>query len=146
MWQVIESLVAAGTTVLLCTQYLEEADRLAQRVVILDQGRVVAEGTPDRLRAQIGGDVVEVTLRDPGDGPVARQALQAIATAPVEEPSAGNRLRIPVLGAESLPDVVRALDRAGVPFSGLALHEPTLDDVFLALTGRRAEPAPKETS
>jgi len=144
MWQVVEDLVAGGTTVLLSTQYLDEADRLAERVVILDRGRVVAEGTPGGLRSRIGGDVVEVTLRDAGDGSTALQALRALATSPVDPPLAGGRLRIPVRDAEALPQVVRLLDGAGVPFTGLALHEPTLDDVFLALTGRPAAPLPGE--
>jgi oleandomycin transport system ATP-binding protein len=146
MWAVVEGLVADGTTVLLSTQYLEEADRLAERVVILDQGRVVAEGTPERLRSLIGGVVVEVVPADPGDGPAAMAALRPVATAPLETPRPGGPLRIPVHDAEALPAVVRLLDAAGVAFHGLVLHEPTLDDVFLALTGRRVEPAPKEAS
>jgi daunorubicin resistance ABC transporter ATP-binding subunit len=144
MWRVVEDLAADGTTVLLSTQYLDEADQLAERVVILDQGRVVAEGTPDLLRSRSGGDVVEVVVRDVADVPAAVLAVRAVATAPVDRPQAGGRLRIPVRDADALPDVVRALDAAGVPFTGLALHEPTLDDVFLTLTGRRTEPLQAE--
>jgi len=146
MWQVIEDLVTGGTTVLLCTQYLEEADRLAERVVILDRGRVVAEGPPAALRAQVGADVIEVTLHDGADAAVARRVLSTLASAAVEQSEGGTQLRIPVADAESLPAVVRLLDGAGVAFGGLALHEPTLDDVFLALTGRRVEPTPTEPS
>ena len=113
MWQLVEDLVGGGTTVLLSTQYLDEADRLAERVVILDQGRMEAEGTPGSLRSRIGGDVVEVTLRDAGDGPAALLALRAVATSPVDLPMAGGRLRIAVRDAEALPDVVRRLDGAG---------------------------------
>jgi daunorubicin resistance ABC transporter ATP-binding subunit len=141
MWRVIEGLVAEGTTVLLCTQYLEEADRLAERVVILDQGRVVAEGSPDRLRAQVGGDVVELTVRDTADLDAAVRVLQAVATAPVRPAAEGNVLRVPVRDAEALPDVVRIMDGANLAFHGLTLHEPTLDDVFLTLTGRRDVPS-----
>ena len=138
MWQVIEDLVADGTTVLLCTQYLEEADKLAERVVILDQGRVVAEGPPGELRARVGGVVIEVALREAVDAERACRALAVVASAPVEVAADGRALRIPVADPEGLADVVRALDGEAVAFGGLALHEPTLDDVFLALTGRRA--------
>jgi ABC-2 type transport system ATP-binding protein len=141
MWRVIETLVGGGTTVLLCTQYLEEADRLAEQVVILDQGRVVAEGSPAALRAQVGGSLVELRLADPAGVPAAVQALSGTATATIEPPGPDALLRVPVANAAALPDVVRALDRAGVGFTGLAMHEPTLDDVFLALTGRVAGPA-----
>jgi ABC-2 type transport system ATP-binding protein len=139
MWEVIEQLVADGTTVLLTTQYLEEADRLAERVVILDEGRVVAEGAPAELRAQVGGDVVEIALQDAADEQKAADALRAVAVAAIEGGNGERVLRIPVRDASGLVDVVRLLDRAGVAFSGLTLHEPTLDDVFLALTGRRTE-------
>jgi daunorubicin resistance ABC transporter ATP-binding subunit len=139
MWRVIHGLVADGTTVLLCTQYLEEADKLAERVVILDQGRVVAEGTPEKLRADIGGQVVEISLTNSGDGPVARATLRGITAAAIEGTDDPHVLRIPVRSPESLADVVRLLDAAGIRFKGLALFEPTLDDVFLALTGRRTE-------
>jgi ABC-2 type transport system ATP-binding protein len=142
MWRVVEGLVRDGTTVLLCTQYLEEADRLAERVVILDHGRVVAQGRPDALRAQIGADVVEVTLDDLADADAARNTLSRLATGAVDQPGGGRLLKIPVAGTDGLPDVVRLLDDAGIGFGGLAVHEPSLDDVFLALTGRGSPPAP----
>lgn len=135
MWDVIESLVAAGTTVLLSTQYLEEADRLAQRVVILDEGRVAADGRPAELRRQVGGIVVELDLVDVSQRPRATGVLAPIATGRVTGGDDDPHLRIPVIDAERLPDVVRLLDGASIPFRALALHEPTLDDVFLALTG-----------
>jgi ABC-2 type transport system ATP-binding protein len=139
MWEVIKRLVTDGTTVLLTTQYLEEADRLAEQVVILDEGRVVAEGSPEELRAQVGGDVVEISLSDSTDQQTAAEALRTVAMAAIEGGRGERSLRIPVHDASGVVDVVRLLDRAGVAFSGLALHEPTLDDVFLALTGRRTE-------
>ncbi len=139
MWEVIEGLVAEGTTVLLSTQYLEEADRLAERVVILDTGRVVAEGRPAELRAEVGGDVVEITLRDVRDAQRAKKALRQVAVATTDDGSEARILRIPVRTSEVLADVVRLLDQAKVSFSGLTLHEPTLDDVFLSLTGKRAD-------
>ena len=145
MWGVIQELGADGTTILLCTQYLEEADQLAERVVILDAGRIVADGPPAELRAEVGGDVIEVALRDPDDFPVAVEALKSVATAAIHPDRDAHVLRIPVRSSEQVAEVVRHLDCAGVEFSGLALHEPTLDDVFLALTGRPAErPTPED--
>jgi len=135
MWEVIETLVADGTTVLLCTQYLEEADRLAERVVILDSGRVVAEGPPADLRRQVGGIVVEFDLRNVAQRDRASEVLANTATSPITGEAGDAHLRIPVVDAEQLPEVVRLLDAASIGFHGLALHEPTLDDVFLALTG-----------
>jgi ABC-type multidrug transport system ATPase subunit len=141
MWKVIESLVAEGTTVLLCTQYLEEADRLAQRVVILDEGRVVAEGPPAELRQKVGGIVVDLVLNNASDRDHAVLVLAPTLARPIAgEPEDAN-LRVPVTDAEQLANVVRLLDAAHIGFSGLALHEPTLDDVFLALTGHRSAPS-----
>jgi daunorubicin resistance ABC transporter ATP-binding subunit len=136
VWEVIESLAVSGTTVLLSTQYLEEADRLAERVIILDAGRVVAEGTPAELRRQVGGVVVDFVLKDPNDRARATQAVASIATRPITGDSGDPNLRVAVVDAEQLANVVRLLDAATIPFGGLVLHEPTLDDVFLALTGR----------
>lgn len=146
MWEVIESLVGDGTTVLLCTQYLEEADRLAERVVILDQGRVVAEGAPSSLREQVGGTVIELTLSRRADVEAARAALQTMATGAIVETATDAQLRVPVADPERLADVVRLLDAAHLAFRGLALLEPTLDDVFLALTGHAAVAPITETS
>lgn len=146
MWEVIESLVANGTTVLLCTQYLEEADRLAERVVILDQGRVVAEGAPADLRRQVGGTVVDLTLRDAAGRDRAVDAVASVAARPISGQTGDANLRIPVSDAEKLVDVVRLLDAGGILFSGLTLHEPTLDDVFLALTGHATAKAPEQSS
>ena len=145
MWDVIEGLVAEGTTVLLCTQYLEEADRLAERVVILDEGRVVAEGPPEDLRRQVGGILVELTLRDVNQRAHALQVLGRVATSAIAGMPDDPVLRVPVPDAECLADVVRLLDAESLSFSGLELREPTLDDVFLALTGRPTSPT-KESS
>lgn len=146
MWTVIESLVAQGTTVLLCTQYLEEADRLAERVVILDGGRVVAEGAPVDLRRQVGGMFVDLTLHDAADRDRAAAALASIAAQPITRKSGDAKFRAPVTDAEQLPNVVRLLDAASIAFSGLSLHEPTLDDVFLALTGHASAKVPEDLS
>jgi ABC-2 type transport system ATP-binding protein len=146
MWKVIESLVADGTTVLLCTQYLEEADHLAQRVVILDEGRVVAEGPPANLRRQVGGIVVDLDLRDSAQRSDAVRILAPTATSPIVGEVDDCHLRIPVIDAEQLADVVRLLDRASIAFHALSLHEPTLDDVFLALTGHATDHADETTT
>ncbi len=144
MWEVIEALVAAGTTVMLCTQYLEEADRLAERVVILDAGRVVAEGPPADLRRQVGGIVVELDLWDAAQRDRASLVLAVTATSPITGEEGDSHLRIPVVDAEQLPEVVRLLDGAAIRFHGLALREPTLDDVFLALTGHATQKADED--
>jgi ABC-2 type transport system ATP-binding protein len=143
MWSVIEAFVANGTTVLLSTQYLEEADRLAERVVILDEGRVVAEGTPTDLRRQVGGIVVDFTLHTASDCERVAGILAPTAARPIRITSGEQQIRVPVTDAEQMPNIVRLLDGASIGFSGLALHEPTLDDVFLALTGH-ASTQPQE--
>ncbi|MGH9091608.1 MAG: ATP-binding cassette domain-containing protein [Acidimicrobiales bacterium] len=139
LWGVIEELVRAGTTVLLTTQYLEEADRLAHRVVVIDHGRVIAEGTPAQLKANLGTSVISITL---ADDEAARAAAGVLAPAldgkPPTVEGATVELTVedgPKVGAE----VLRALDQHGMAVAGLALREPSLDDVFLALTGHRAE-------
>jgi ABC-2 type transport system ATP-binding protein len=136
MWDVIRQLAADGTTVLLSTQYLEEADRLAERVIILDKGRVAAEGTPGELRAQVGVVIVEVTVKDTADIERALGVLRPIATGPINRSTGDARLGVPVGESDRLADVVRVLDTASVSFGDLAIHEPTLDDVFLAVTAR----------
>jgi daunorubicin resistance ABC transporter ATP-binding subunit len=139
LWQVIEELVAEGTTLLLTTQYLEEADRLADRIAVIDHGRVIAEGTPATLKADLGGSVIDITLPTPA---AARRAageldLRLRMTATVD----GRRLELAVEDAPStLVGVLRALDEADLTPAGLAVREPSLDEVFLALTGHRAEP------
>ena len=140
LWGVIEELVREGTTLLLTTQYLEEADRLADRISVIDQGRVIAEGTSAELKAQLGAAVVEVQL---GDADEARQAaglLEGVGEGEVTVE--GELVRVPAsAGTQTLAAVVRSLDSAGVTARGLQLREPSLDDVFLTLTGRSAEQA-----
>jgi ABC-2 type transport system ATP-binding protein len=140
LWEVITDLVADGTTVLLTTQYLEEADQLAEQIVVIDHGRVIAQGTSDFLKDQVGGDRLEVVVTDPGQLEVAAHAVRPVATGEVTIDSADARVIAPVVGGSlTLVDAVRALDSAGVGIADVALRRPTLDDVFLSLTGHAAE-------
>ncbi|MGI5489129.1 ATP-binding cassette domain-containing protein [Microtetraspora malaysiensis] len=146
VWDAVRALVADGTTVLLTTQYLEEADQLASRVSVIDSGRRIADGTPDELKGMIGGDRLDVTVRDPRDLPTAAAALARVATAAPEVDPDTRRASAPVRErAAALTEVVRALDDAAVTAEDIAVRRPTLDEVFLQLTGRRADPAPDTT-
>ena len=141
MWDVIRALVARGTTLLLTTQYLDEADELADEIAVIDQGRVIATGTSEELKGRIGGDVLEFTV---ADGAHLDAALRAVAVVAVGEPHHEldtGRVTVGVggRGPDALVDGVRALDAAHVIAHGLSLRRPSLDDVFLALTGHAAE-------
>lgn len=141
MWDIIRSLKADGTTLLLTTQYLDEADELADEIVVIDHGQVIAAGTAEELKGRVGGDVVEFTVPDRrriGD------ALAAIAELGEGEPHADQDTGVISTGvggrgSDALIDTVRALDSAGIETAGLGLRRPSLDDVFLALTGHAAE-------
>ena len=141
LWDAIRELVADGTDVLLTTQYLEEADRLAQQVVIVDHGRVIAEGSPAELKARAGRDVVEVHTREADTVATVAQAIEGLgAEAPQVDP-ATRRVSLPVTGGtESLGATVRVLEDLGVAVDDVGLRRPTLDEVFLALTGQPTEP------
>jgi len=141
MWDIIRSLVADGTTLLLTTQYLDEADELANEIVVIDHGLVIAAGTSEELKGRVGGDVVEFTVPDRG---LIDNATAAITKIGESEPTADLEtgvvsLRVGSRGSDALVEVVRSLDAAGVENRGLALRRPSLDDVFLALTGHAAE-------
>jgi ABC-2 type transport system ATP-binding protein len=140
MWQIVETLVQDGTTVLLTTQYLDEADRLADSITVLSGGRVVASGTAAELKAQVGQRTVTATLADPSEGPAALRALTSAGLDPSYDESR-HVLSAPVTASRELAVVVRALDDAGIEVSELGLGEPTLDDVYLTLAHHSPAPA-----
>ena len=138
LWGVIQGLVAQGTTVLLTTQYLEEADQLANDIVVIDKGRVIAHGTSEQLKDQIGGDRIEIAVVDPA---VLGRAVEVIRSVSTGEPKVDElRVSAPVSGGSTvLVDAIRALDLEHIEVADLVLRRPTLDDVFLSLTGHAAE-------
>jgi ABC-2 type transport system ATP-binding protein len=141
MWDIIRSLVADGTTLLLTTQYLDEADELADEIVVIDHGQVIAAGTAEELKNRVGGDVVEFTVPERGQLDAAVSAVARIGDA---EPTADSgtgvvSVRVGSRGSDALVDAVRSLDASSIQTSGLTLRRPSLDDVFLALTGHAAE-------
>jgi ABC-2 type transport system ATP-binding protein len=141
LWEVIAGLVADGTTILLTTQYLEEADRLADRIAVIDGGLVIAEGTATELKDRLGEDVVDIRIADEGRTSLALELLRPLAATEPRADAATGRISLPVHhGAGTLAEVVRRIDAAGLEVAELSLHRPSLDDVFLSLTGRRAEP------
>ena len=147
MWDVIRELVAGGTTLLLTTQYLEEADRLADEIVVIDRGRVIAKGTADELKAQVGGERVEVVVQTAGELAPAREVLSGLATGEVLVEDHVRRLTAPVSGGgKVLVEALSRLDAAGIEVLDVGLRRPTLDDVFLTLTGHAAEASAEEAS
>ena len=143
LWDEVQRLATDdGVTVFLTTQYLEEADVLADRVGIIDRGRIVAEGTPDELKRDIGGDTVEAIPADPHDLERAAEVLARFGQGAAHSPK-GVAVRLS-RGAEQLAEIVRALDDADIALAHLQLHSPSLDDVFLAKTGRSLEGAGEE--
>jgi ABC-2 type transport system ATP-binding protein len=140
MWEVIVQLVQSGTTLLLTTQYLEEADRLANDIVVIDHGRAIAHGTADELKAQVGGERIELVLGADGDLDKATTILGLLAEGPVTADAHTRRITAPVSGGSPvLIEALRRLDADAITVMDVALRRPTLDDVFLTLTGHAAE-------
>ena len=136
MWDVIRALVREGVTLLLTTQYLEEADELADMIAVVDHGRIIARGTADELKLQVGGERIEVVIRDRGSIDEARALLARDAGSDTTLDEHTRRLTVPAHGgAQTLVQIVRDFDDAGIQIDDIALRRPTLDDVFLALTG-----------
>jgi ABC-2 type transport system ATP-binding protein len=143
LWDAIEALVAGGTTVLLTTQYLDEADRLTDRIAVIDHGLVIAEGTPDELKAQVGGDRLEIRLENRARVEDAIATLAAFADG---RPSVETDVvSIPLVRRDgTIAEAVRRLDEAGVGIDDISVRRPTLDDVFMQMTGHAAETSEDE--
>jgi ABC-2 type transport system ATP-binding protein len=143
VWDIIRMLVAGGTTILLCTQYLEEADQLAEGIAVIDHGKVIAEGTPAQLKASVGSGSLHVRLLDPEQRPEAEQVLaRELGTVHLEPDPAA--LSVQCADGDRGAEAVAALSRAGVGIADFSLGQPSLDEVFLALTGHTAEPDVEE--
>ena len=138
VWDIIRALSTEGTTILLCTQYLEEADQLAEGIAVIDRGRVIAEGTPAQLKASVGSAALHVRLLDPEKRGEAEQILQAEHDTVHLEPDPA-ALSTPCADADRAAETIGALTRAGIEVAGFSLAQPSLDEVFLALTGHTAE-------
>lgn len=140
LWHIIGQLIEAGTTILLTTQYLEEADALADYIAIIDHGKLITQGTADELKDQLGDDVVEFKLKDSQDKDTALKAVNSVAKKKPTYDKQTNKVSVPVVeGSKSLLRIVRALDEHKVEPAEISLHRPSLDDVFLSLTGKKTK-------
>ena len=138
LWNIIRDLVKEGTTLLLTTQYMEEADELADHIAVIDRGKLIAEGTSDELKTRLGGDVVEFSLTKPSDAEAALKAVTGLSKQKPAIDEDGLTITVPVKnGSKGLLSVVEELNKAKIAPTSLSLHRPSLDDVFLALTGKK---------
>ena len=143
VWEIIRALVAGGTTILLCTQYLEEADQLADGIAVIDHGKVIAEGTPSQLKASVGSGALQVRLLDPSQRPEAERLLSGDLGSVILEPDPA-ALSVVCADADRATDALARLTGSGVRVADFSLGQPSLDEVFLALTGHPAEETPAE--
>lgn len=142
LWEVISDLVAGGTTLLLTTQYMEEAERLADSIVVIDRGTIIARGTADELKARVGGERIELVVSDPNELETAREALDRLACGEIQTDTGARRLTVPISGGSAdLVTAIGLLNDRGIKLHDVGLRRPTLDDVFLSLTGRSTEEA-----
>jgi ABC-2 type transport system ATP-binding protein len=139
VWDIVRAMVGQGTTVLLCTQYLDEADQLAEGIAVIDHGRVIAEGTPAQLKASVGSGALHVRLLDPDDRPEAQEVLARSLGAEVHLEADPSALSVSCADADRAAEGIGGLTRAGIGVANFSVGQPTLDEVFLALTGRPAE-------
>jgi ABC-2 type transport system ATP-binding protein len=144
VWDIIRALVGQGTTVLLCTQYLDEADQLAERIAVIDTGKVIAEGTPAQLKSSVGGSTLSVRLLDAAQRARAVELLRRVLRADVHLEADAAALSVAVEAPDHAAEALVELARAGIPVAQFALGQPSLDEVFLALTGKVTEPADEE--
>jgi ABC-2 type transport system ATP-binding protein len=145
VWDIVRALAREGTTILLCTQYLDEADQLADGIAVIDHGRVIAEGTPSQLKASVGSGALHVRLLDPDQRPEAERVLaRELATVHLEPDPAA--LSAPCADGNRAAEAVAELSRAGIRVGSFSLGQPSLDEVFLALTGHPAEAEPDEAA
>lgn len=148
LWDIIRDLVKEGTSILLTTQYLEEADELADKIAVIDHGKVIAEGTSDQLKRQLGGEVIEFSIKNIKQYGKALQAVEKLSNKKPTFDEGTLTLTVPVKdGSKMITEFVRALDKAKIDPVSLSMHRPSLDDVFLALTGKKTEATepPKST-
>jgi ABC-2 type transport system ATP-binding protein len=135
MWEIIKNLLAVGTTILLTTQYLDEADQLADQIVVIDDGRVIAKGTPSELKSKVGNDLLELTF---ADGKILQRAQKALGNRVMTTDEKQHSLTITILDVNTdVRATLETLDGAKIVLQSIAIHKPTLDDVFLSLTGKQ---------